>query len=398
MKKLFPFLLAVSLAVNAGLALAYLVGPTAGKPTAPAVAAPAAPAKPISPKIDASVWPGLQTADLPDLVARLRAAGFPPSSIRAMLVAQIDESFAARRKALTGDTDNLPFWKISQPDPKTELALRRLSREEQKTLRALLGSDAEANDPLNQVQQGRRLDGLPPGKIGDISRILDGYDEKRGDIYAAGTYAADREKLAALDKAQHAAIAALLTPQELEEYDLRNSDTADSLRTNLAAFNPTEQEFRAIFRLQQAFDENFESAYGIPTPDQVQQRDEAQSQLDNQIIAALAPDRAALYARARVYDYRTTSQLVARLELPPETTDTLWAMQQDIQQRRAAVPANLPRAERTAQLTALAAEAQTKITALLGPGGLTAYKQYGGQWLNNLAPRAAAAPPAAPKP
>jgi hypothetical protein len=395
-KKLFPFLLAASLAVNAALALAYLLGPATSKPAAPAVAASATSAKPALPKVDASVWPSLQTADLSDLVSRLRAAGFPPDIIRAMLAAQISEGFAARRKALVSDADNLPFWKTFRPDPKTEIALRQLYREEQKTLRALLGPEPDANDPLNQVEQGRRLDGLPREKVGEISRILDDYDEKRSDIYSAGTYSADREKIAALDKQQHAALAALLTPQELEEYDLRNSDTAHSLRTDLAAFNSTEQEFRAIFRLQQAFDEKFGSFPGILPPDQMRQRDDAETQLTEQIKAALAPDRAAIYDRSTDSRYLQTSQLIARLELPPETTDSLWTIQQDFQQRRAAVSTGIPRAERMAQLTALAAEAQTKITTLLGPAGLTAYKQYGGQWLTSMVPRAA--PPAAPRP
>src|SRR5207244_972841 len=86
------------------------------------------------------------------------------------------------------------------------------------------------------------------------------------------------------------------------------------------------------------------------------------------------------------------SQLVARLELPSETTNQVYAMQQDFQQRVGAIRGNtsLPVADRNAQFANLATEAQTKITALLGSRGYDAYKQYGGQWLQQLqSPRAA---------
>ena len=60
-----------------------------------------------------------------------------------------------------------------------------------------------------------------------------------------------------------------------------------------------------------------------------------------------------------------------------------------------ALARQLPAAERSQQLTALAEEAQTKISPLLGGSrGMDAYKQYGGSWLQNLVPRIAPVRPA----
>jgi hypothetical protein len=43
--------------------------------------------------------------------------------------------------------------------------------------------------------------------------------------------------------------------------------------------------------------------------------------------------------------------------------------------------------ERTKQLAALAQEATTKISPLLGTRGFEPYKQYGGYWIQSLTPR-----------
>lgn len=385
-KKVF-LLLAASLALNAALALVFGLGArTSAAPQAAASAPPVA-AKPAPPALTPEIWSGLKTDDRPALIARLRAAGFPPEMIRALLAAQIAESYAARRKALQPPLDHLPFWKDRAPNPAADVALLRLYREQDKALSDLFGEEPNFTNQLYLAQQGGRLDFLSAEKAENIRAILRDYSDRRSDINAAGTYGTDREKLAALDQAQRAAIAGALTPQELLEYDLRNSNTARDLRTSLASLNHTEEEFRAIFQLRQPFDEKYNYNNGIPSPEQMRQRDEAEKQLNTQIKALLAPDRAAEYNRSTDYNYRQASQLVSRLELPAETTVSLWNTQKEFERRQAEILANKSTDQR-AELTALQQEAIARVTPLLGTAShVEAYKLYGGGWLNNLAPR-----------
>src|SRR6476659_5695295 len=49
-------------------------------------------------------------------------------------------------------------------------------------------------------------------------------------------------------------LATFLTPEEWEEWQLRTSDLTAGLRRKLKSFNPDEQEFRNIYKLQAAFD------------------------------------------------------------------------------------------------------------------------------------------------
>jgi len=384
MRKIPVLALSVSLALNLALAWLLLAGANRPAPDDAVVPALLPPIRP--PALDAALWPSLHTTDLPDLISRLRAAGFPPYLVRAVVAAQMDESFAARRLALDSGTDSLPFWKTRAPDARANLALLQFEREKQAALRQLLGPDPEADGPLGQISQNRRLQGLPPDKVEAVRNLLRGFDEQRDDIYAAGTYSIDREKIKALDKAQHDAIARLLKPQELVEYDLRTSETAGALRDKLSAFSPTEAEFRAIYRLTQPFNEQFGNDGGPPSSDQMRRRDEAEILLTEQIKSVLTPDRAVEFEHAIDSGYRQTSQLVARLELPPEITGQVYAVQKDAQQRLSACyrDQTLSLEQRTQQLAALRQEVEAKLTPMLGAQGLEAYRQYGGSWMRNL--------------
>ena len=44
----------------------------------------------------------------------------------------------------------------------------------------------------------------------------------------------------------------VLTPEQLLEYQLRNSDLASNLKYQIGAFEPTESEYHAIFQANQA--------------------------------------------------------------------------------------------------------------------------------------------------
>jgi hypothetical protein len=404
MKTFLSVLLALSLAASAALAFLLLQGVQSEPATAQAERAVAAttPAAHGAPAIDPTAWSTLAAAELPILVERLRADGFPREVIRAIVMAQIAEQFAARRKALDPRMEDRPFWKNPPDDPATALATRQLSLEQQRLVREVLGADAEPNDPLTLARQQQRFGMLPPDKAQAVRDLIRTYDEKRNELYTVGIVTqAQQEKRRALDEEQQAAVRALLTPEELFEYDLRNNTTANSMRTELLAFNPTEEEFRMIFSLRKPFDEQYQSYLSgpsLPSDAIMRERSEAQKQLTERIKAALPPDRAAFYERATDSNYRRAAQLVARLELPPTTTDELFALQKEYEQRRRA-PAQ-PVASREAlmqQLTEMQQEASARVGALLGGArGVEAYKQNGGTWLTSMVPRLA--PPLAPPP
>lgn len=391
--KISNLVLGSSLAVNVIIVAGFMFD-TSDRPssaalrqTMPVTASAAGPDRAEPHASAESTWAALQTNDLARQRDRLRAEGFPPRLIREILFAQLNEGFAERRRALEAARGDIPFWKNTTMDPQTMAALRAIDRENLKTLTELLGPDPDNGTAANLHRQ---FPDLAADKVAQLAAIRDDYEFKRSEVYAnrISTLApADREKLTALDAAQRAEIAATLTPQELEDYDLRTSNTARNLRSNLATLDITEHEFRTIFQLQQAFDNQFNLSNGLLPPDGMQARDLAQKDLNDQLKAALGDDRYEEYQRAMSYNYQQTTALVARLALPPETANQVWDVQKDIQQRLAVLRGQpLSAAQRTQQIAVLNDEATSKITAALGERGFSAYRQYGGSWMQSLQP------------
>jgi hypothetical protein len=396
--KFTSVLLAGSLAANAGLLALFAAGGFRIHALSPAIsdttssaAARSDRATDSSNNIGSSAWSSLASENPADLRDRLRAEGFPPATIRALVADQIRLQFASKRAALNARASQRPFWEPMTPDPKTAAALAQLTKEQNQALKDVLGSEAL----LNNTQATTLRQQFPTWSDEKIAAVLQAQqtlNQKNQETLESGLISS--ADLTSLRNQQHEEIAKLLTPQELEDYDLRTSTTANSLRSRLANFNPTEQEFRTLYQLQKAFDDQYQvlslSALG---PDQqsqtLRQRSEAQTQLTNQIKAALGDQRYAEYQRSSDSYYQETARLVARLELPSETANQVYAVQQDLQQRLRTVQTDrsLSFEERNTQLSALATEAQTKISATLGPRGFEAYKQYGGSWMNQLQPR-----------
>ena len=98
----------------------------------------------------------------------------------------------------------------------------------------------EANDALiKRLSEARR----PTENSDELNRILQTYEGKRTEL------------------------ARLLSPEEFEQLELTVSWTADNLRRGMAKFNPTEAEFREIFRAWRLHDENLAQLYATGQPD-----------------------------------------------------------------------------------------------------------------------------------
>jgi hypothetical protein len=346
--------------------------------------------------LPATTWSTLQNDDLATLVARLRAAGFPPNVIRQIVSDRLEQSMFKRYSDVLKQQFDRPFWKDSSSaffDPKTMATMRAANKEYSDTLKSLLGEDPDA-DSLTSVSQKRRYGDLPKAKIDQLQAIESDYSELAMQVQSTARglmLPEDNQKLALLDKEKVADIAKLLTPEELAEYNLRSSNSASMLRSTLATFNPTEDEFRALYKLQSALDDQYPQPMGMTTAEQRAPREAAEKQLQPQIQALLGPDRYADYQLATDPKYQQVNRLVARLELPASTSVDVVNVQDNIQKQASALRQDptLTPDQRNAQLAALAQQAQTQLTNALGAQGYEAYKNYGGYWLQNLQPRPA---------
>jgi hypothetical protein len=340
------------------------------------------------------LWESLNAGDARSLADRLRAGGFPPEVVRAVVVAQIAEQFTARKKALAAKAEETPYWArrgfgMTGSDVKLMSEMRQLNREQSAMVREILGPDAISLPPDMEVYMRRQYGALSPEKYEQVQTIFSDYSDMRSEIYAKTNgvmLPEDRQKLALLEKEQRADLAGVLSPQELEAYELRSSTTASTLRSQLTTFKPTEEEFLALFRATRAAEEKYGAVGNMVGGNTMMQvRDYVLQQVQGQ----LNPARYAELQQASDPAYSAVNRLVDRLELPASAATQVVAVQRDVQGRAAAIRGNrdMPAEQKAEQLAALSQEATTKLTATLGANGLEAYKQYGGGWIQGLAPR-----------
>lgn len=195
----------------------------------------------------------------------------------------------------------------------------------------------------------------------------------------------DTEQLKFIDAEFRKDLAAVLTPEELEAWTLHRSQTAQSLRAEIAYMQPTDEEFRGILKLQEAFNEAWPSDYGASID--WQKRNEAQQELKAKIAELLGPTRAAEYEKATDYEFGTLSNLEYRLELPKGTADRVLELRKQTEQAAQKIRSDksLADADRQESLKVLADQARDDLSSALSAEGFKAYKAQHGHWIDQMA-------------
>ena len=205
----------------------------------------------------------------------------------------------------------------------------------------------------------------------------DGYMDQYGQV-----------DLSKVERKYHDELAKILTPEQLLEWDLRHSDTANQLKNDLSAFDPNEDEFRALFKYKQAqadldppHDPDDETS---PTAEQRKVVQEKQKALDAGLAQAVGADRVKEYKLEQDYGYRS----LIESGVPKASVFKLDDMKKQAQDAANKIRGDqtLSSEERTAALAAIRAETQASLNGLLDEKQVKRYINQGGWWLNNLAP------------
>lgn len=346
------------------------------------------------------LWSDFSTDQLDELIARLRAAGFPAREIKAVVMACIDRDFERRRREIRGEQENPPYWeaRYRPADPKAEAQTMALYLERQRLEKKyqLTPEFFAADEEL--LEQGRRTYGdLPLEKLRALAtlefefqeRMLKNFAERRQTRPGESRYgSSSREWWETLRQDKLAAARAVLTPEEFAQYELRAGDVADRLRSSLELFRPSEAEYKALF----AIEKNFDSSATKLTPEQARALEQAK---DAQITIALGPERAADYRQLRQAGGDKLTRLMVRLDLPLTTVGTINTVRDQTLAQAKAIRTDpqLSEMERAAKLSALAQSAASRLTTTLGARGYEAYTDLKGSWLSELqTPSTSAAP------
>jgi hypothetical protein len=337
------------------------------------------------------LWSTLDAGgDLPALIARLRALGYPASVIRSIISAQISERYDVRMRRINENDPNTPFWKLrtsfyGMGDKRLE-ELNQLQRERSQLYRQLLADPFFVSDAEVSAGQRRQFGNLSRQKIDVLRQIEDDYMEMNSAIRAAMggiSLPEDREKLALLAREKHADLAAVLTPEELADYEMRSSQLTTRLRSMLGTFDPTEAEFRAIYQAQQSVNEKFA---GGDSGAQYQQRQNVQQAFYDQLKASLGEARFADYTRELDREYQQLSRLAQREKLPAATAIQAFSLRESIAQESNRIfdDASLSNDQKRTALQLLAQNARAQFVGTLGPSVGAAYVKIADPWLTTV--------------
>lgn len=406
MKALF---LAASVAINIVLLAAFALQPSLapallrgfiGRHLGTAAAAPAATANPspaAAPRVDATspkLWSTLSADDLPALIARLRAAGFPAALIRDVVNGLVNARYNARTRVLQAPDPSVPFWKrpataFGAVDPRQEQVLA-LQRERTRMLRDLFKDPFFASATPAAAPTGVYA-GLTVAQRESLERIEEDYAEMISGVRAQTggvVLPADRAQLDLLNREKRADLAAILSPAELEEYEMRRSSTTSMLRSRLTTFDATEAEFRAIYQAQLAVNAKFpDMILSVSSLNLTQaQRESAAQAFGDQLRVSLGEARYADYLAATNSDYQLLKRTVEQEKLPASTTQQVHDLRSALEReanRIADDPALNPDQKRAA-LQQLAQNTRQQITSALGPTASAAYLRSAGSVLDNV--------------
>lgn len=396
-------LLILSLAANlVGAALVLRPRPDAESAPPPA-AAPTWPQTLARESASPPLWVRLEHSDGATFVRNLRAAGLPPDLIQALVAAHLQEEFAPRFRTLRAARTAGNYWEeAGNLTPQQFRSVLALQGEYNDRLRTLLGATPPPTPAQISAAQ-RRFGPLDPAKLASLEILDRDYESMLNSYRFLGIpTATDLAAIALLEQEREADLAALLTPSELFEYKLRRSDTARRMRQDLAAFAPTEAEFRAFLPLFEQLDRDFPRAQ-VSSPLTRMQGEEAAARqtLANTLGTGLSPTRAAELAQALKLDATADNRFVARLGLPLTVATRLGEVRTAIPDLFRSINA-APEADRAAayaQAITRATAYRTELERLLGgPENLEAYRSSFGRWLTSIdnflkAPPPTAAPP-----
>jgi hypothetical protein len=296
----------------------------------------------------------------------------------------VNRLYGIQEAALKVRPDDVAPWeKPGSIDRKSgESKLRQLLEEKRSLLKELTGVDVGIDMPSRLA--GRDAEKfetayatISEDKRDQVRAIQEKYWAQSDDIKQRTVgylEPEDREEFLRIKNERRDALAQVLSPRELQDYELKTSDTASTLRSRFDGFEVSDEEFRKLFDVAQPLDEQF--SIGRRNPDPLDKeftaaRTQAEKDLTEQIRSVLGDDRYAEYQRTRDPAYRAISQAGAEAGLPKDSIVQAYEAQQQIQaeSKRVLQDPSLSQEQRAQTLAEMRNQAQARMQQLFGDKG-----------------------------
>lgn len=300
--------------------------------------------------------------------------------------------YQAKEAALGFRGEFVKVWEAAEPtrekDFEKAAQFRQLRVEKRNLIYDLLGIDVPGDIPslvgsnFNTAWE-QALAMLPLEKRGPVRAVQDRFWEKTETLRKRLDnllLPEDAEEYRRLRAERVTELQKILTPLEFEEVEIRTSTTANNLKSELAAFVPSEQEFRELFRIKRDL---HEATYlpgqlvGDEAGQRAQERAQASAKAEEQIKATLGEARYAEYQRAQDNDFQQISRVTTDVGLPRDKAIAAYDLQrqtqQEIQQRL--TDPNLPPEQRVAVRNQILTDSIARTRQLLGDAAFQQLQQ-----------------------
>lgn len=324
-------------------------------------------------------WAQLESSDYRVYLANLRAIGCPEPTVRDIIIADVNDLFAARVKALVDEVTGR-FWQlIIRKDDLEKMVdekhtqLQALMGERDGIFTALFGDhDPRSAEGAERYAADRReewegtADFLPEEKRVRFVAARENLEREWAEyLRTPGLTDAERQaKRKELDAAHDQSLGEWLSPDEYDELRLRQSPAA-SLRDRLVGLDLNEDALHAVAKIQFA---------------QSPQKAEAQTR------ELLGADGYAAFQRATDSRYEPIYRVTQRLELPDATAAQAYDIRRQAEDVARQLSENkaLSAEDRQAMLQAVSAETRQSLSVTLGPKGFAAYEKIDGGWMQQM--------------
>ena len=379
--------------------------------TPPAASAPsqalgqAPPIERVVREVEPFHWSQIESGDYQEYVENLRRIGCPEETIRDLVKQDLDKHYDQRKADILSKAPaRKEYWKtgspssIGKPSASASSQMAQLDREKNQVLGDLFGAPGVAAinrpSPLararSQAKSGYAMDFIPEETKAELNTLEREYGSQLLKKMAQGASdAQDMAEIRQMRQDRDSRIATMLTPEQKTEYDLRKSPTAANMRLQMDGFDPSEDEFRDIFAARKSFDDEHGVVPGSSiSAGDMEGRQFAEHQMNNQIRDSLGDDRYQDYLRQTDYDYKSITKITERQGLGENISAQVYDMKGGAEElaREIRMNTGLPIEERQMQLGQIRTETSRSIESLIGGQGAVALQgQAGGRnWLNNL--------------
>lgn len=287
-------------------------------------------------------WRDLESTNYDLYVLNLRGIGCPESTVRDIILADVNLVYAHKRRELGTGTNDLQWWR-SEPDAGEALAMQQklqaLEEERRKLLARLLGPNWEEgpeSEPEPLLLNGPTLSLLTPEQKQAVQDIVARSHTAIRDYVRQCQQvgeAPDSVQLARLREDTRQQLAAQLNPQQMEEFLLRYSGNASQLRDQMRGFNTAPDEFRRLFAATDSIDREL-AALSPNDPASAARRQALQAQRDTAIMQALGADRFQEYRMAKEPAYMQAMTEALDAGATTQAGSTLYEINQAASQER----------------------------------------------------------------